>query len=228
MIVRFRSLITVVVALAALGAGTGCMGSLFPRVEPVSEPGQSSLIAIEAVIHERDPHGNLSDHSIQLFTSGFYPVITGPDGAEMALDMFDASARGGTYWFKGNVAPGTYTVTGFRYLWMTQHDFLHTPIKDLGYDGQSEAAWVQRQFFPLPEPVQVTVKPGQVVSLGRYSMTFATYGNAQPAAEDRRRCAEHVYTAIEPKNINVLQDMKHWRAGNWPAWNEYNPVTPAP
>lgn len=189
--------------------------SLFPEVVTVSND-TSSLIVFEmepttSIKTSRGVHKNR--FRVNTVNSGFYPVVIDPDGNEVSFRLFEGSTRGGTYYYKENMNAGTYKITGIRYLYMTHYDFIHTPIKDLKFDGQRQAAWSKTEFYPLPQPVSINVRPSKMESLGRYSFFFETVGDDKPLDDLRWKITQLKYENIEPENKNSLQDMKNWRAG---------------
>ncbi|GAB6097640.1 hypothetical protein JCM14469_38940 [Desulfatiferula olefinivorans] len=204
--------------------------SLFPKVETAAGPGASLIVLelepLETVTTERGTHTNR--FRVNTVNSGFYPVVLDPKGREVTFRLFEGSGRGGTYYYKENVGEGTYTFTGIRYLYMTHHDFITTPIKDLTFDGQRTDGWAKTEFYPLPKPVTLTVRPSKMESLGRYHFTFQTVGDTKPLDELRWKLSRFDYGTLEPDNKNSLQDIKNWRAGEWVSWNLMNDETAKP
>jgi|GEM_PF-4299972 len=204
--------------------------TLFPEVTTMSGD-TSSLIVLETdpVKGVSTSRGMLKERSrVNMVNTGFYPVVTDSDGNEVSFRLFEGSTRGGTYYYLENVKPGKYTVTGFRYLYMTHYDFIHVPIKDLKFDGQRKEAWQKTDFYPLPKPVTVQVRPGKMESLGRYVFYFETVAEKEPLADLRWKITTLNFESVEPDNKNSLQDMKNWRGGEWVNWNTKNDETAKP
>ncbi|MCB9482198.1 MAG: hypothetical protein H6680_10330 [Desulfobacteraceae bacterium] len=181
---------------------------------------------MEADIFEVYSNDIETEFNLNTFASGFFPVIEAPDGSEVNFKIFEGSADTGILYYKENVMPGVYKVKGFRHLWMTHTDFMHTPIKDLKFNGQSNEKWIQKDFYPFDKKINITVNQGKMESLGKYSFKFKPFEAVEGKTENRRKAHSFVYKIIEPQNKTALSVMKNWRAGNWPEWNLKNQVSP--
>ena len=200
----------------------GLIGQLFPTVDAPEGP-SSSMLVVELIAYTRGEEGTEESRNYNnLVNSGFFPVVVGPGGFELAFQNIDAVATSGMLYVEENIQPGTYTLEGFRYLWMTHTDYVNTPIKDLKFDGQNAAEWQRTNFYPLPSPVKIQVKPGAVQTLGRYTVFYTL----KDTGDERYNTASWEYQQILPETDNSLRVMKSWEANNWPAWSERNSADP--
>ncbi len=198
----------------------GILGEMFPAVDEPKNP-DSSMIVIELIAYTDGEEGTIDSRNYNnLPNSGFYPVVEGPDGTELSFESLDSSTRSGFIYWASNVQSGNYTLTGFRYLWMTHDDYMNTPIKDLQFEGQNDAAWQKKSFYPLAEEITEEIQAGTVASMGRYKV----YYTLKEEGQERFNIESWEYSGIDPNSTNALADMKNWRSGNWPAWNQRNPV----
>ena len=198
----------------------GLFGELFPAVDPPDGPAASMLMVELIAFTEGEAGTEESRNYNNLVNSGFYPVVTDTSGREVRFGNIDSLANNGMVYWAENLEPGEYKLEGFRYLWMTHDDFMTTPIKDLKFDGQNEAKWQKRNFYDLPESVKIEIGSGTIVSLGKYSVYYTLRG----IGDEKDNIVSWEYRLIDPSDREILSQIKPWRSGNWPEWNERNPV----
>lgn len=215
-------LCAVFAVLAMLSSCASFFASMFGFEVDAPETPQSSMVLVELIACEDrvncDAQNSLVKNSFQ---SGFFPVVTGPGGAEVPFNHIEALTEAGLVFFKENIPAGTYTLEGIRYLWMTNYNFLHSPIKDLKFDGQREDEFIEVKYYPMPQPITMEIQPGSVASFGRiqvyYQTKYAAEGSRE--ADDEYDLAAFSYEGIYPEDRTVLNLMDKWQYGSWPDWN---------
>jgi hypothetical protein len=136
----------------------------------------------------------------------------------------------GLVFHHANLDPGTYTLKGFRYLWMTDYNFLNSPIRDLKFDGQRKDEFIETEFLPLPEPIYITVEPGTVHTLGVYELyyelqeTLYQRNPEMPRQDDAYKLVDYSYQHINPDDPHLLALMTEWQHPAWIEWNKRNPL----
>lgn len=121
----------------------------------------------------------------------------------------------GLVFFKENLQPGTYTLQGIRYLWMSDYAFMNSPIREMEFDGQ-RTEWMERQFFALDEPVKLQRKPGCADSLGRCMACFQLMGDQYGkgpnlvVVDDENKAVLCRIESAEPGNKETLNLMNNW------------------
>jgi hypothetical protein len=180
----------------------------------------SSLVLVELIAYTAGEAGtetsSLMKNTVQ---SGFYPVVFGPDGTEIPFKHIDALSEAGLVFFLENIPSGLYSLEGFRYVWMTDNAFLNSPIKELKFDGQ-RTDMVERNFYPLPSPVKIEIKPGTTASFGRYKVYYELKElDSDTKLDDGTRMVLFSYDNILPNDTNLLDLIEKWQYGSWPDWN---------
>lgn len=197
----------------------GLVGQLFPEVDP-PESADASMAVVELIAYTEGEAGTDGSRTFNnLVNSGFYPVVTDGSGNELHFGNIDALADAGMVYYAENIDAGTYTLKGFRYLWMTHDDYMNTPIKELKFDGQNDAEWQQTSFYPLPEPLTFSVGASTIESFGRFNVHYTL----KDEGDERYSIDKWEYVAVSPDDKEVLSIMKDWRSGNWTNWNARNP-----
>lgn len=200
---------------------TGCETIRSAYVDPVEEPGVSSMLVVEAFILENYGMG-FKNSTIQTYDEGWYPLVEGPDGSLVKFRVYDSSYKGGPYYFVENIKPGTYTIKGWRYLWMKQSDYLQTPINNLKFNGYKPEPFQQVDDRMLVKPYTVEVEQGVVVTLGSYSMKYCVVSAINMSADDRRKITEFEWLEHDLSGKNIMSDISSWSDDNWKEWNRYN------
>lgn len=199
---------------------TGCIAIKSAAVNPVEKPGESSMLVVEAKILENYGMG-FRNSSIQTVDEGWYPLVKGPGGKLIEFRLFDAGSKGGPYYYAENIPAGKYTLKGWRYLWMTQNDFLTTPIKDLSFTGPEPQSFQQKIDYLLKKPHSVNLKRGTIDTLGTYSFKYEVVSAKNMNANNRRKPVSFEWLQHDFSGKNVMSDMKTWTEENWAGWNKY-------
>lgn len=231
-ILKHAAIITLIVLMALTMTSCASMlaGMFGLEVDPPATE-DSSLLFVEMIAYTRLEDGTRSDSLMEInFRRGFYPIVVDQAGNEVRFEHIEALASAGIIYHSANIPSGTYTLKGFRYLWMTHHNFMHSPIKDLKFDGQRSDEFIEIQELALPEPVQITVKPGTVASLGSYKFYYELQeyeyiknDNLQ-RKDDEYRLNMFRYEDVNPNDTHLLELMQDWTYKPWKLWNERNPL----
>lgn len=220
----------VLVALTMTSCASMLAGVFGLEVDPpVSQ--DSSLLFVELIAFTGDEEGTRSDSLIEVnYRRGFYPIVVDQAGNEVFFNHIEGLTSAGLIYHSANIPAGTYTLKGFRYLWMTHHNFMNSPIKDLKFDGQRSDEFIEIQELALPEPVQITIKPGAVASLGSYKLYYELQEYAYIKNDDLQRKDDEYrmnmfrYEDIKPNDTHLLVMMQDWTYKPWKLWNERNPL----
>lgn len=198
----------------------GCLTLVPANVDPVAEPGVSSLLLVEASLMENYGMG-YRDSSNQNVDEGWYPLVEGPDGSLVAFKYSNRGSKGGPYYYAENVSAGRYTIIGWRYLWMTQTKFLNTPIKDLKFGGPEPRPFQNVDDRMLDTPYSVDVKAGTIATLGTFSIKYAVVSAKDMNADNKREIFQFEWTGHDKAGTNIMSDITSWKDDNWPQWNAY-------
>lgn len=219
------------IAMVSLSSCVSLLASLLGiEVEPPDSP-ESSLLFVELIAFTDGQSGTRdSDMVANGFSSGFFPVVVDEDGNEVSFVNIEAMTEAGLVFHHANLDPGTYTLKGFRYLWMTDYNFLNSPIKDLKFDGQRDDEFIETEFHPLPEPITLEVEPGTVASFGSYKAYYLLKESVyrqkpeMPKQDDENKMVEFGFLGINPDDTHLLEMMRDWTHSGWVEWNKRNPL----
>ena len=220
----------VLVALTMTSCASMLAGMFGLEVDPPVAV-DSSLLFVEMIAFTEGEEGTRSDSLVEVnFRRGFYPIVVDQAGNEVSFDHIEGLASAGIIYHSANIPSGTYTLKGFRYLWMSHYNFMHSPIKDLKFDGQRSDEFIEIQELALSEPVQITIKSGTVASLGSYKIYYELQEieyrkneNLQ-RKDDEYRLNMFRYVDINPRDTHLLEMMQDWTYKPWKLWNERNPL----
>lgn len=207
-------------ALGLILVFTSCIAIKRAIVNPVNKPGESSMLVVEAKILENYGMG-YRNSSIQTVDEGWYPLVQGPDGKLVKFRLFDAGSKGGPYYYAENIPAGKYNIKGWRYLWMTQNDFLTTPVKDLAFTGPQAKNFQQKIDYLLEKEHSINLKHGTIATLGTYSFKYEVVSAKNMNADDRRKPVSFEWLKHDYTGRNIMSDMKTWKEDNWATWNKY-------
>lgn len=219
------ALLLVLITLTLSSCASLMAGLLGFDVAPPASS-ESSLLFVELVAYTEGQQGTVDDDVVEVnFTSGFFPVVVDENGKEVPFSVIEGMTEAGLVFYKENLQPGTYTMQGIRYLWMTDYAFMNSPIKDMEFDGQ-RTEWVERQFFALDEPVSLELKPGSTDSLGRYKAYFELMSDQYEkdpnlsVEDDENKAVLFRIESAEPENKETLKLMNNWTYEPWQLWNQ--------
>ncbi len=217
---RALMLSAVLFLLVSCAAGVPRLREEIPPFVDPPESEASSLLAVELIPFTEGQRGTAASRTmINLPESGFYPVVIGPGGKEVDFSIHELSPFAGMIFYKENLSPGAYILTGFRYFWMSPEDRDALPWEERTFDGRIIHEDQNTKLLKLRRPSVLYLKPGSVMSLGRYSLSYTLQDDQEnPFALDRWR-----YRRVEPFHNHVLQVIRGWYSGSWPAWNARNP-----
>ncbi len=210
----------------SLGSCASLMAGLLGFDVAPPESNDASLLFVELIAYTDGQRGTVDDDVVEVnFTSGFFPVVEDGDGNEVPFSVIEGMTEAGLVYYKENLKPGTYTLKGVRYIWMSDYAFMNSPIKDMEFDGQ-RTDWVERQFFALDEPVVLELKPGTADSMGSYKAYFELMSDqyrknpSLTMEDDENKAVLFRIESAEPNNKTVLSMMQEWTYEPWQLWNQ--------
>lgn len=224
----------VLVILTILLVGTSCAsllaGMFGLEVDPPESP-ESSMLLVELRAYTWDQTGERDDDlAVMTYMSGFYPIVVDQYGNEIPFNHIEALSSAGIIFHSANISGGSYTLKGFRYLWMTRDNFMNSPIKDLKFDGQRNDQFIEIQEYPLSKPIEIDVKPGTVHSLGSYKVYYElrdydyVKDDTLVRKDDMNKMVKWEYEELNPNDTHVLTMMQDWTYEPWKLWNRRNPL----
>ncbi|HCG63331.1 MAG: hypothetical protein A2Y31_04590 [Spirochaetes bacterium GWC2_52_13] len=208
-----------VVALLVALTFTGCM-SMFTALTvdpPVST--DASMLVLEA------EDGTTGDYLFNTNATGWAPVVEDKNGAIVPFKMVNILADSDTFYFAENIMAGTYTLKGFRHVY-TDYGLLPDGIIP-NYEPYVSNPYHIRQEFMLDKPIVLQVKPAEMASFGKYSISSSWVGGAAGTTDDRWKVApSSVKIVSNPADKNMLRAVKGITNANWAPWNARNPENP--
>ena len=197
---------------------SGCM-SLFTALtieEPLSS--DSSMLVVEM--------GSNNDYLINNNYTGWAPIVKDSSGMIVPFTMINAIVDAKTIYVAPNVAPGVYTMTGVRHVY-TDYGILRDDDSPT-YEPYVDKPYHIQQYFPLTNPVKVTIPPKSMISLGYVNIDFEWNGGGFAEKDDRWKAVEStVKITSNPQNKDVLRAIKgSLNSATWKLWNERNPEIP--
>ncbi len=134
---NFLALLLVLITLTLSSCASLMAGLLGFDVAPPASS-ESSLLFVELVAYTDGQRGTMDDDVVEVnFTSSFIPVVVDENGKEVSFSVIEGMTEAGLVFYKENLEPGSYTLQGIRYLWMTDYAFMNSPpIKDMEFDGR--------------------------------------------------------------------------------------------
>jgi len=194
----------------------GCM-SLFEAlsVDPPVDA-DASMIVIEA--------GQDDTYLVNNNFTGWAPIVKDASGMILPFRMINALADGATLYVIENVRPGTYTFSAMRHVYT---DYGRLPEDILpSYEPYTPSDYHINQEFALPEPVVLTVQPGEIASFGYYDLTYEWNGGGFAATDDRWAVVPSSVTIkADPSSTHPLELIRNsLNSTNWELWNDRNPI----
>ncbi len=194
----------------------GCM-TLFQAlsVDPPLDQ-NSSMIALE-VAHD-------GSYLLNNNATGWAPIVTDENGNILPFRMLDALSGAMTLYVIENVTPGTYTFSAMRHVY-TDFGLLPDDIIP-SYEPYVSTPYHINQEFPLPKPIVVEVKPGEIATLGYHDLSFQDNGGGFADKDDRYKILPNSFRIVsEPDSLSPLEVIRNsLNSTNWAPWNERNPV----
>ena len=232
--IRKRAVMLTCMVILLVLLSTSCasmLAGMFGLEVDPPESEDSSLLFVELIAYTWDEEGTRSDSLVEVnYRRGFFPIVVDEMGNEVAFSHIEGMSEAGIVYHSANLPVGNYMLKGFRYLWMTHYNFMHSPIVKLKFDGQRKDEFIEIQEYPLPEPVKITVEPGKVASLGSYKLYYELreYDYIRDdnlvRMDDDYKMISLRYENINPEDTQVLKLMQNWTYKPWVLWNQRNPL----
>ncbi len=223
-----KRIYSIILVLMMAGVNLTYAG-LWPSVKKPNSP-DASLIAVELCI---DVRGNL-DAFANANVSTIVPVLKMEDGSFVEFRMFAMGANVGTIYYKENLKPGKYTLIGFEHVYVDWGKLHEYRIAN-GYDDDDihiipkkpydDKPYRVRQSFDLDEPIEFTLEPNKMMTLGKYVLKYRkANGGLKGSTADRYKITRHEIMMVDSKDQSLLGYMKPWRSKDWKLWNAKNPA----
>jgi hypothetical protein len=212
-----------IIAALIIGINSVTYASIFPGVDKPDSP-DASLIALKLDVDER---GELTVF-LNANWSVIVPLVKKEDGTFVDFRMVTGK------YYKENLKAGKYTLVGFRHVY-TDFGKLEeykkaNGIKDddlyfVKKDAFDNMPYHIKQDFLFDEPIEFTLKPNAMMSLGEYVLKYRKgNGGAKGTSDDRYKITKYELMMSDPDDDSILHEMKQWSTKKWKMWNEKNPV----
>ncbi len=197
----------------------------FPAVDKPETP-ESSLIALQFSI---DNKGELETFA-NLNWSMWTPIVKKEDGTIVEFRVNTGLVDMTTLYYKENLTPGKYTLIGFEHVYtdyakLSKYELTHGKVF-VTKNPYDDKPYRVKQFFPLEEPYEFTLKPGTMMTLGHYVIKYRYKEGPSGSSHDRYRVVEDRTKILmaDIEDQHVLELMKPWATKKWKLWNKRNPL----
>jgi len=199
---------------------------MWPSVDKPNSP-DASMIVLQ---FSEDVKGNIETY---MNSNAFMwaPIVKKEDGTLVKFKVFTAGADMTNIYYKENLVAGKYTLVGFHFVY-TDFGELDKYRAETGdkkgpykhfYD-YDEVPYHIRQVFPFDKPIEFTLEPNIIITLGHYVIKKRVKEGFTGTSDDRYRVTRAEIMMADSEDQSLLTYIKPWATKKWKLWNAKNPA----